>query len=149
MPTISGFIRRNFTLTDPTLARYFVWFCFLAGVILFSVWWHKSADTTPKHIGLLAISAVLLAPYAHYHELTLLLVPIFCLLQLLEKQPRVDSYYLAVLPLVVSWLSALGYVGAGILKFPIMYTIMFLFGYALLNSEKVASLLRDRNEGNM
>jgi len=142
MPTISGIIRRNFTVTNPTMAKSFVWGCYMFGIIIFSVWWHRSSEITEKHIGLVTIFAIFLLPYAHYHELTLLLVPIFCILQILEKQSIVDQYYLAVLPLIVSWLSALGFTGSGILKFPIIYTVMFMFGCILLFPEKISRLFQ-------
>ncbi len=136
MPTISGIIRRNFTVTDPTAAKSFVWICYLLGIIAFSAWWHKSNEITEKHLGIITIFAVFLLPYAHYHELTLLLIPIFCILRLLEKQQVVDPYYLAILPLIVSWLSALGFAGSGSLKFPIVYVVMFILGYILIKPDK-------------
>jgi hypothetical protein len=141
MPTISGIIRRNFTVTDPTAAKTFVWSCYLIGIVSFSVWWYRSEKITEKHIGLISIFAIFLLPYAHYHELTLLLVPIFCLLRILERN-RIDPYYLAIMPMVVSWFSLLGYAGSGALKFPIVYTIMFTLGYCLLNPEKLLPRLR-------
>jgi hypothetical protein len=140
MPTISGIIRRNFTVTDPTAAKTFVWICYLIGIIAFAAWWHRSDEITEKHIGLLSLFAVFLLPYAHYHELTLLLIPIFCLLRILERS-QIDPYYLAVIPLIVSWLSLLGYAGSGALKFPIVYTVMFALGYSLLNPGRILSWL--------
>lgn len=141
MPTISGMIRRNFTVTDPTLAKTFVWICYLIGILVFSAWWYRSDEITEKHTGLITIFAIFLLPYAHYHELTLLLIPIFCLVRILQRSP-IDDYYLAILPLIVSWLSALGYAGSGAWKFPIMYTVMFIIGYSLLNSEKISRRLQ-------
>ena len=85
----------------------------------------------------MVLAAILLLPYAHYHELTLLLIPIFCLLRILEKEAAIQKYYLAVLPLVVSWLSILGFIGSGALKFPIIYIVMFTLAYLLITSGKV------------
>ena len=73
----------------------------------------------------------------HYHELTLLLIPIFCVIRLLERQNIIQQYYLAVLPLIVSWLSALGFLGSGVLKFPIIYSVMLVLAYLLITSGKV------------
>ena len=137
MPTISGIIRRNFTVTDPALAKAFVWACYLAGVVGFCIWWHKSDEVNEKHIGLISLASIFLLPYAHYHELTLLLIPIFCLIRMLERQNTVQQYYLAVLPLIVSWLSALGFIGSGALKFPIIYSVMLVLAYLLITSGKI------------
>ena len=137
MPTISGIIRRNFTVTNPSLAKAFVWSCYLAGVAGFSLWWYKSSEIDERHIGLITLAAIFLLPYAHYHELTLLLIPIFCQIRMLQRQNTVQPYYLAVLPLIVSWLSALGFLGSGWLKFPIIYTVMFALAYLLMTSGKI------------
>ena len=141
MPTISGIIRRNFTVTDPAAAKTFVWICYLIGIIVFSAWWYRSEELTEKHLGVISIFAIFLLPYAHYHELTLLLIPIFCLLRILERN-QVDPYFLAIVPLVVSWFSLVGYVGTGVLKFPIAYTIMFTLGYSLLHPGRILSWLQ-------
>ena len=137
MPTISGILRRNFTVTDPTLAKTFVWICYLAGLLGFCIWWRKSPEITERHIGLITLAAIVLLPYAHYHELTLLLIPIFCVIRLLERQNMIQQYYLAILPLTVSWLSALGFLGSGMLKFPVIYTVMLVLAYLLITSGKV------------
>jgi hypothetical protein len=144
MPTISGIIRRNFTLTEPAIAKTLVWLCYLFGILAFSIWWRRSDKITERHIGLISIFAVFLLPYAHYHELTLLLIPIFCLLRVLQRHPNLDQYYLAVIPLIVSWLSAIGFAGSGSLKFPIMYAVMFLLGCALLKPDRLMYALQTR-----
>jgi hypothetical protein len=141
MPTISGIIRRNFTVTNISLAKSFVWACYILGIVAFCIWWYKSEEIGERQIGLIAIAAIFLLPYAHYHELTLLLIPIFCVLRILQEQNTVPQYYLAVLPLVVSWLSAIGFTGSGILKFPIVYLIMISLGYLLLTNGKIAQRL--------
>jgi len=134
MPTISGIIRRNFVVTNPTIAKGFVWLCYVVGIAVFSLWWQRSKEISESHFGLLSIFAIFLLPYAHYHELTLLLIPIFCSMKILENL-AIDQYYIAILPLGVSWLSALGFVGSGIIKFSIVYIIMIVLGYLLLRPE--------------
>jgi len=141
MPTISGMIRRNFTVTDATIAKSFVWICYLIGILFFSLWWYRSAEITEKHIGLMTIFAIFLLPYAHYHELTLLLIPIFCLLRILE-QNNIHPFYLSIAPLLVSWFTLLGYAGSGALKFPIVYAVMFILGYSLLYPEQILNRLQ-------
>jgi len=137
MPTLSGMIRRNFTVTDPALAKTFVWTCYLAGIIFFCIWWHKSEEINEKHIGLITLAAIFLLPYAHYHELTLLLIPIFCLIRILKTQNTVEQFFLAIFPLLVSWLSLLGFMGSGVLKFPVIYSVMLVLGYLLITSGRI------------
>jgi hypothetical protein len=137
MPTISGIIRRNFEIIDPEPVKAMIWIIYALGIAGFCIWWRKSVEINEKHIGLISLGAIFLLPYAHYHELTLLLIPIFCLLRILEKRQAIQQYYLAVLPLAVSWLSVLGFIGSGALKFPIIYTVMSLLAYLLITSGKV------------
>jgi hypothetical protein len=137
MPTISGILRRNFEITDPALAKNFVWIIYILGIAGFSFWWHRSEEITERHIGLITLAAIFLLPYAHYHELTLLLIPIFCLIRMLQKSDAVQQYYLAVLPLIVSWLSALGFIGSGSMKFPIIYSVMIVLAYMLVTRGRV------------
>jgi len=137
MPTISGIIRRNFEIINPAPIKALIWIFYLLGIGGFCIWWRKSVEINEKHIGLIVLAAILLLPYAHYHELTLLLIPIFCLLRILEKNAAIQQYYLAILPLVVSWLSILGFIGSGAMKFPIIYTVMILLAYLLITSGKI------------
>jgi hypothetical protein len=141
MPTISGIIRRSFTAPNVALAKAFVWFCYLLGIIGFSVWWYKSKEITEKHIGLMVLFGIFLLPYAHYHELTLLLIPIFCILRILQRDESIPPYYFVILPLVVSWLSALGFIGSGTLKFPIVYFMMLSLGYLLITEGRIVQRL--------
>jgi hypothetical protein len=137
MPTISGIIRRNFEIINLAPVKALIWIFYLLGIAGFCIWWRKSVEINEEHIGLIVLAAILLLPYAHYHELTLLLIPIFCLLRILEKRYAIQQYYIAVLPLVVSWLSVLGFIGSGALKFPIVYMVMFTLAYLLITSGKI------------
>jgi hypothetical protein len=56
---------------------------------------------------------------------------------MLQRQNRVQGYYLAVLPLLVSWFSLLGFVGSGALKFPIIYSVMLALAYLLITAGRI------------
>lgn len=141
MPTISGILRRNFTMLNPMLVKNVVWICYLLGIVGFCAWWYRSQEINEQHMGLLVLAAIFLVPYAHYHELTLLLIPIFCLIRILQKDGTVPQYYLAILPLVVSWLSALGFLGSGVMKFSIVNFVMLSLAYLLMTHGKLARRL--------
>jgi hypothetical protein len=144
MPTISGIIRRNFEFDDPGPIKTFVWTCYGFGIAAFSIMWHRSAEITEKHLGLVSTASIFLLPYAHYHDLILLLIPIFCLIRIFEKRNILDQYYLSIGPLVISLLAGMGFAGAGNMKFPIAYAIMFGMGFLLIRSDKMT-----RNSLNM
>lgn len=133
-PTLSGIIRRNFTIADPNPVKNFVWLCYLSGIIGFSMLWSRSSRIDERHIGILSIASVFLLPYAHYHDLILLLVPIFCLLRICQREGTIHQNYWVLIPLVISWLSVIGFAGTGALKFPLVYLVMLLLGYLLIKN---------------
>jgi hypothetical protein len=137
MPTISGLIRRNFTFSNPEPIKNFVRICYVLGIAGFCALWHKSAEINEKHIGLLSTACLFLLPYAHYHDLILLLIPIFCVLRIYQKKDVIHQDYLSVVPLIVSWLSTLGFIGSGLLKFPIVYMIILFLSYLLIRVSKL------------
>lgn len=136
MPTISGIIRRNFTISNPVPIKNLVWICYVLGIVSFCLMWHKSAEINERHIGLFSTVCIFLLPYAHYHDLILLLVPIFCLLRIYQKEDAMHQNNLAIAPLAVSWLLTLGFAGSGLLKFPIVYLIMFSLVYLFVTAGK-------------
>jgi hypothetical protein len=137
MPTLSGIVRRNFEIIDPEPVKTAIWICYLLGIAGFCILWHKSREVTEKHIGLISLAAIFLLPYAHYHDLILLLIPIFCLIRILEKENILQPYYLSIIPLVVSLLAGLSFAGSGTMKFSIVYIIMFVLGTLLIAPEKM------------
>jgi glycosyl transferase family 87 len=136
MPTLSGIIRRNFTVSDPRFVSNLVWVCYTLGIAGFSFLWHKSPEIDERHIGLLSTLGVFLVPYAHYHDLILWLIPIFCILRIYQREDAIHQNYLAIAPLIVSWLFALGFAGTGLLKFSIVYMVMLCLIYFLIIAGK-------------
>jgi hypothetical protein len=141
MPTISGIIRRNIVLSNFESVQGIVWLFYLLGIAGFSAIWWKSGEIDEKLVGLLSIAAIFLAPYAHYHDLILLLIPVFCLICIYQKTGYIHQNYYSIIPLAVSWSLTLGFAGTGFLKFPIVYTIMVLMGYLLLKADKTPESL--------
>ncbi|MFZ5882861.1 MAG: glycosyltransferase family 87 protein [Chloroflexota bacterium] len=140
MPTISGIIRRNFTVSNYEPIQKMVWLCYALGIAAFGLWWRKLPALDERHIGLLSLSAIFFVPYAHYHDLILLLIPIFCLIRFHQRLGLVHQNYLVLLPLTVSWLLNIGFAGSGQWKFPMVYTIMALLAYFLVRAEKIPLL---------
>ena len=134
MPTISGIIRRNLIVSDPGPVKNLVWSLYALGIACFSFLWHKSAEINERHLGLLVTAGILLVPYAHYHDLILWLIPIFCMLRIYQKQETLHQNYLVIIPLAISWLLNLGFLGSGMLKFPIVYVLMLCLLYLLFTA---------------
>jgi hypothetical protein len=136
MPSLSGVIRRNIEITDIEPVRVFLWGIYAVGIITFSIIWHSSKEITHKHLGLLALFSLLLVPYSHYHDLTLLLIPIYCLIYILDRKKILEPGFLVTIPLLVSFITLIGFAGSGWIKFPAVYMAMALLGIALIAPEK-------------
>jgi len=137
MPTLSGIIRRNFAAPVSEPIQLLVWLCYVGGIIGFSLLWAKTTHINEKHIGLLSIAAIFFVPYAHYHDLILLLIPIFCLIRFYQRDVLVHQDYLSIIPLVISWFLTLGFIGSGNWKYPIVYTVMLLLVFLLRSPDKI------------
>ena len=140
MPTFSGFIRKNFYELNIPLTKSVVWASYVLGMFGFCWLWHGKARIAETEIGWISIAALFLVPYAHYHELMLLLIPIFCILRKFETLP-VNTRHTATLPLIVSWLCLLSFAGTGSLVFWVLNPLMLLLGYLVWKPEKFARLL--------
>jgi hypothetical protein len=137
MPTLSGMIRRNFNLIDVTLVRDLVWGCYLTGIIAFCIVWTRSKEILERQIGLLALFSIVLVPYAHYHDLVILLIPMICLIHILSPRKIIGPNRLSIMPLVVSLIALVGFINPGYLKFPLIYCVMLILGYLLLFPDQV------------
>lgn len=142
MPTISGFLRRTFATLESSFFRYIIWGIFLSAVTGISFWWRQNHNITEKHIGLLILLTLIFVPYAHYHELTLLLIPIFCLIRMLSKRQLLSTLNLSTIPLAISLILLAGFVGVGEFKYLAVYSIMIGLGYFLLFPEKIGHFIK-------
>jgi hypothetical protein len=129
MPTLTGLLHRMF----PGLAGGWVQIVGLAGYFLaiaaMCILWHKSKQIGYMQIGLAVIVSVFFIPYLHYHDLTLLLVPIYCLIQIASPAKR---GLVVLLPLAISFFLLLGSLWT-----PTTYVAVFLvmigLAYSLWN----------------
>lgn len=137
MPTLSGIVRRNLTIPDPEPVKNLIWMFYLLGIAGFCVLWYRRSEITEREIGLLSIASIVLLPYSHYHDLVLLLIPVFCILRIYQKVDTIHQKNLVLFPLIVSWFFLLGFLGSGALKFPVVYVTMIVLGYLLIKSGKL------------
>lgn len=140
MPSIAGILRRNFAALGEDFFRYAVWSLFVAGVAGVSLWWRRQRMISEQQIGLLILLGLLFVPYSHYHELILLLIPVFCLIRVLSERRLVSTEKLALLPLGVSFVLFLGFIGSEAAKFSAVYVVMILLGYFLIFPERITSI---------
>ena len=75
MVNLIGLATRLFPFVQSDVARAAGWVGYIAGIIMAVVLWKKEAPYAIK-IGVSIILALFFAPHLHYHDLTLLLVPL-------------------------------------------------------------------------
>ncbi|MBI5295116.1 MAG: DUF2029 domain-containing protein [Chloroflexi bacterium] len=137
MPTISGILRRNTEALDKNVFRSVMLGGYLVGLTLVTFWLGGSRKFGAKQAGLLTLAALFFVPYAHYHELTLLLIPIYCMIHLLKDKDVIPANYLAIAPLAVSLFLMIGFLGGGALKYPLVYLVMLALAYGLFFHDKL------------
>jgi hypothetical protein len=96
----------------PNLGGNFIhlsgWLVYGIASIGVSVMWARSLKITEKQIGTAVILAVFAVPHLHYHDLTLLLVPLVMIMVLLEREGIWDARNAGLLPLILSLVLLLG-----------------------------------------
>ena len=122
MFNFTGLALRLFPHVDPGMIRWLSWGLFAAAVVGLSVLWKVSATISLQHIGLAVVTSLFAAPYLHYHELPLLLLPILGLAILLVEAGVLRPERSMYLPVAFSLLLLLGDISPA--RFVIPYLVM-------------------------
>ena len=142
MPSISGMIRRSFALLNVDAVRALVWGIYATGIGIACVIWKFGREVTPAGFGLLALFSLLLVPYAHYHDLALLLVPLVCILQLGQQSSILPANQLTALTLPASLILLFGFAGSGDFRFFTVYLVMIALAGMLIYLERLQLVSR-------
>ncbi len=137
MVNLIGFLRRLLPESSPASIRTVGWFGYLAAIVFLCIVWIRSGRIEDRHIGLAVILTILSVPHCHYHDLVLLLIPIYgCIRTLLEKKLiKVDDAVLV--PLALSLIFFTTYLFLPVLKYTILYLVMALILLVLWAPEKM------------
>lgn len=102
MPNLIGLLWRIFPHTAPPLFRAVNWLGYLTGLITLIILWAKQKESGEILIGLSILIVLLCAPHLHYHDLTLLILPVGLLIK--QATSQTTMHQLAHLPLGISLL---------------------------------------------
>ncbi len=136
MVNLVGLLRRIAPGLDAGLVRAAGWGAYLLGLAGICFWWARSRAIREKEAGLAVILAVFVAPHLHYHDLTLLLVPLLATILVLMQAGRLGPRLAALLPLALSLLLLLSN-PVPALKFNLPILVMLLLALVLWRPEKV------------
>jgi len=128
MPTLTGMLHRIL----PDLSSHIVQVVGLSGYLIaltgLCFTWYKSKRMTYSLIGFAFLVSMFFVPYLHYHDLTLLLIPIFCLPGFHDPQQK---DYMILIPIGLSFFLFLGFILDPIRYLTVSISMTFL-GYLLL-----------------
>jgi hypothetical protein len=102
MLNLSGLVLRIFPSIGLEALHILRWASYVTGIILLSVIWARSEVLDGRLLGISIIVALLFAPHLHYHDLTLLIIPL--VLAATRPVSGIQPERLALLPLGISLL---------------------------------------------
>jgi hypothetical protein len=105
MLNLTGLLLRTIPFIDPGLIHIISWVGYLAGICLVSILWTQAKEYDDRHLGLSIIVALFFAPHLHYHDLTLLIIPLVFAVMLPARS--ISPERLALTPLGTSLLMML------------------------------------------
>jgi hypothetical protein len=136
MPTLSGLIHRTAPEAEVQVIQFTSWGVYLIAIAGLCIYSWKSKKIGERQIGLAVVVSLFVVPYLHYHDLTSLLIPIFCLIRVLDGRNFLETRNLALLPLVVSFMLLFGSLNPA-LKYNVPYVAMILLILLISYPEKI------------
>lgn len=99
------------------------------------LFWRRSAQIGERHLALSTLLAVFTVPHLHYHDLTLLLLPLLVFMRAAVRTGGWLGRMVALLPLAASYLLLFGSLVPG-LKYQAPYLLMGILGAFLAWPER-------------
>jgi hypothetical protein len=134
---LTGLLPRTFPWMATSLVRTIAWIGYGVAMIFLIVVWARSARIEEKNIGLAVLVSVVFVPHFNYHDLVILLVPLYGILRALIGRKLTTVESAVMLPLGVTILLFITYFFLPALKYPILYPLMALIVLALWFPEKI------------
>lgn len=102
MVNLVGLLTRLAPGLEAHLIRWVGWGVYLAAIIVLCIIWARSRALDERHFGLAVLLSVFFATHLHYHDLTLLLIPITCVMLYVVRNRWMRRRNAALFPLVTS-----------------------------------------------
>jgi hypothetical protein len=138
MVNLIGFLRRAFPSVESSLIRSVGWIGYAVSIIYLCFVWIRTGEIKERHIGLAIIVTILGSPHFHYHDLVLLLIPIYGAMRIMLNQKLLKTDETVLIPLAASILLFISYLLLPILKYVVPYLMMIIVLAALWFPEKIA-----------
>lgn len=81
MLNLLGLMIRTLPFIPENLIRVFAWSGYIIGIGLISQMWYRTKEFEDQLAGISILAALFFAPHLHYHDLALLIIPIFMVIR--------------------------------------------------------------------
>ena len=136
MVNLIGLLLRTFPFLATGFVRLVGWIGFGVAIIYLCVVWGKNGEIKEKHIGLAVILTIIGVPHIHYHDLALLLIPIYAVIRVMLDKKLLKPGEAVLLPLCTSLLLFISYFLFPALKYFIPYLVEIILLAVLWFPEK-------------
>jgi hypothetical protein len=126
MFNLTGMILRLFPQLNLGIIHIIGWIVYAVAIIVMSAVWQKSRSISFRHIALLTSISLVSAPHLHYHDLSLLVIPIIGLGLAGVRTGRWATWRAASMPLAVSVILLLCEFWDPV-RFTVPYLMMIIF----------------------
>jgi hypothetical protein len=136
MYNLIGILMRTLPWLEAETIRTVGWIVYGITIIALCIFWARSKNLEAGKIGLTVILALFVVPHLHFHDLTLMLIPIYELVRSSIQDDRLKTSIAIVLPIAISLLLLLGNISP-LLQYTFPYLIMLaLAGYPYYSKHK-------------
>src|SRR5688572_9849387 len=138
MFNLIGILMRSLPSLGAGTIRTIGWIIYGVAIIALCIFWARSKNLEAGKIGLTVILALFTVPHLHFHDLTLLLIPIYELIYYSAGNARLKTSIATVSPIAISLLLLLGNISP-LLQYTFPYLIMItLSAYPYYSKHKTS-----------
>jgi len=143
MLNLIGLLLRTHPLNAGIL-RMAGWIFYGVAIIILCVLWSRKRDLQDGRLGLTITLAIFAVPHLHFHDLSLLLIPVYELIRLGARDGRPRKEIAVILPIAISILLLVSN-AAPLLRYSVPYLIMFgLAVYPYYSNLKLSTATQHR-----
>ena len=140
MFNLIGLLTRTFPLLEADTIRTFGWVIYGMMTIFLCIFWARTKDLQTGQIGLTVILVLFSVPHLHFHDLTLLLIPIYDLIRLSKQDSHPKTSIATTLPVTISLILLLSNVSP-LLQYTVPYFIMLALAIWPLYAKRQSTLI--------
>lgn len=145
MVNLIGLLWRIAPGLGGSVIRWIGWGVYGATLVGLCLFWKRTAQIGERQMALATLLAVFTVPHLHYHDLTLLLLPLLVFMRAAAHTGKWPGRLVALIPLATSYFFLFGSLVPG-LKYQVPYVLMVGVGLFLAWPERFATFFSAYNQ---